>query len=68
MYRNLSRLRPRGSDGMKGAIWKDYGTKNGRNDNQGLLRQLTKNNITNQGQPQGIAPTTSTGLTHYQTT
>ncbi len=27
MYRNLSRLRPRGCDGIKDAIWKDYGTK-----------------------------------------
>ncbi len=34
LYRNLSRLRPRGFDVMKGAIWKGYGTKNGRNDDQ----------------------------------
>ncbi len=41
MYRNLSRLRQRGFDGMKGAIWKDYGTKNGRNDDQGRVVILT---------------------------
>jgi len=34
MYRNLSRVRPKGSDGMKSAIWKDYGTENGRNNDQ----------------------------------
>jgi len=35
MYRNLSRLRRIGFDGMKGAIWKDCGTRIGRNNDQG---------------------------------